>query len=84
MKHIITAALTFSIALIASAVGKPKDPEAAWKKVNPEGKESITKDEFTAKAKDKTKAEAAFAKKDKDADGKLTKDEFVAKGGKKK
>lgn len=87
MKRIITtvAALAFSAAFAISADAEKKkpDPEAAWAKISG-GKDSITKEEFTSKAKDKTKAEAAFAAKDKDGDGKLTKAEFMAKGGKKK
>ena len=90
MKRIITAiaALAFSFVLTQptfAAKGEKKkgDPEAAWKKLAGD-KESVTKEEFTAHAKDKAKAEALFAKKDKNADGKLTKEEFLAHGKKKK
>lgn len=92
MKRIITiiAALAFSAVFIQAAdeAKKPEgekkkaDPEAAWAKMSG-GKESVTKEEFTAKAKDKAKAEATFDKKDANKDGKLTKEEFLAKGGKK-
>lgn len=84
MKRIITAiaALAISVSFVATshAADKEKkkaDPEAAWKKLAGD-KESVTKDEFTASAKDKAKAEAAFAMKDADKDGKLTKAEFTA------
>jgi hypothetical protein len=95
MKRIITtiAAFAVSAAFVTAAeagkkpaegAAKPKaDPAAAWAKLAGD-KESVTKEEFTAKAKDKAKAEATFGKKDKNADGKLTKEEFMAQGGKKK
>ncbi len=92
MKRIITiiAALAIS-AVFVQAADEAKKPEGEKKKANPEeawkklagDKESVTKEEFTAKAKDKAKAEAAFAKKDKNGDGKLTKEEFTAPGKKK-
>ena len=92
MKRIITtiAALAISIAFVqtasaadaAKAEKKKPDPEAAWAKISG-GKESITKEEFAAKAKDKAKSEAQFDKKDADKDGKLTKAEFTATGKKK-
>jgi hypothetical protein len=62
---------------------KKADPEAAWAKISG-GKDSVTKEEFSAKAKDKAKSDALFDKKDANHDGKLTKEEFTAKGGKKK
>ena len=70
----------------APAAGEKKhgDPEAHWKKINPEGKESLTKEEFTKDAKDKAKMEAMFDKKDANHDGKLTKEEFMAHGKKAK
>ncbi len=69
----------------APAAGEKKkpDPEAMWAKMSG-GKESVTKEEFTAKAKDKAKAEAQFDKKDVNKDGKLTKEEFMAHGKKNK
>ena len=90
MKRIIStiAVLAISVAFATAAEKKPEgekkkaDPEAAWAKISG-GKESITKEEFTAKAKDKAKAEAAFDKKDANKDGKLTKEEFTATGKKK-
>ncbi len=92
MKRIIStiAALAISIAFVQTASAadaakgekKKADPEAAWAKISG-GKESVTKDEFTANAKDKDKAAATFAKKDANNDGKLTKEEFTAKGKKK-
>lgn len=92
MKRIIIttiAALAMSVSFVATSHAAEKgekkkaDPEAAWKKVAGD-KESVTKEEFTANAKDKAKSEAAFAKKDADNDGKLTKAEFTAPGKKKK
>lgn len=88
MKRIITtfAALAISTMVIQAAdkaEKKKADPEAMWKKMNPEGKESVTKEEFCKNAKDKTKAEATFDKKDANKDGKLTKEEFSAQGKKK-
>lgn len=91
MKRIIStiAALAISIAFVQTASAakpagekKKADPEAAWAKVSG-GKESVTKEEFSAKAKDKAKADALFDKKDADKDGKLTKAEFQAHGKKK-
>jgi len=86
MKRIITtvAALAFSVAFVTAADKadkKPADPDAAWAKASG-GKESITKEEFSAKAKDKAKSDAAFDKKDANKDGKLTKEEFSAKKAK--
>ena len=91
MKRIIStiAVLAISVAFATAAEKKPEgekkkaDPEAAWKKLAGD-KESVTKAEFTANAKDKAKAEAAFDKKDADKDGKLTKAEFTATGKKNK
>jgi Ni/Co efflux regulator RcnB len=89
MKRIITtiAALAMSLAFVTSAQAgkgekKKGDPEAAWKKIAGD-KESVTKEEFTANAKDKAKAEALFDRKDANKDGKLTKEEFMAHGKKK-
>ena len=90
MKRIITAlaALAISAAFTqptfaAKGDKKPADPEAHWAKLSG-GKESVTKEEFTAHAKDKAKAEAQFDKLDTNKDGKLTKEEFLAGGKKKK
>ena len=93
MKRIITtiAALAISAMCIQAAdEAKPEkkkgDPEAMWKKANPDGKESVTKEEFVKNmgGKDASKAEAAFDKKDANKDGKLTKEEFMAHGKKAK
>jgi hypothetical protein len=86
MKRIITAlaALAISAAFVTAADAEKKkaDPEAAWKKIAGD-KESVTKEEFAANAKDKAKADAQFDKKDANKDGKLTKEEFLAKPAKK-
>jgi Ca2+-binding EF-hand superfamily protein len=42
----------------------------------------LSKEDFTAGAKDATKAESAFSKRDKDSDGKISKEEFVGGPGK--
>ena len=90
MKRIIItiAALAISaMGLQAADAAKPEkkkgDPEAAWKKIAGD-KESVTKEEFTANAKDKDKAGAQFDRKDANKDGKLTKEEFLAHGKKAK
>ena len=76
------------VAPAAPAAGEKKkhDPEAAWKKANPDSKESVTKEEFVKNmgGKDPSKAEALFDKKDANKDGKLTKEEFMAHGKKAK
>lgn len=69
----------------ADAGAKPKVDRAAMfgkKDANADGK--LSKEEFTAKAKDAAKAEEAFGKADKDKDGFVSKEEFTAPGGKKK
>jgi hypothetical protein len=64
---------------------KPKhDPAEMFKKKDKDSDGFLTKEEFTAGAKDGTKAETAFTKKDKDSDNKLSPEEFAGKGGKKK
>jgi len=89
MKRIITAIAALAISAMCiptaeAAKGEKKhDPEAMWKKIAGD-KESVTKEEFTANAKNKAKMEALFDKKDANHDGKLTKEEFMAHGGKKK
>jgi hypothetical protein len=87
MKTIITtvAALAISAAFLTAAEKgekKKADPAAAWAKIAGD-KESVTKEEFAAKSKDKAKAEATFDKKDVNHDGKLTKEEYMAHGKKK-
>jgi len=67
----------------AAGEKKRPDPEAQWKKIAGD-KESVTKEEFTANAKDKEKAAALFDRKDTNHDGKLTKEEFLAHGKKNK
>ena len=84
-------------AVIATAADEPKkadkpkaDPEAAFKKLDTNGDNFLSLDEFKASPrfkKDPSTAEAAFKAKDKDSDGKLSLDEFKAHGpghGKKK
>jgi len=72
----------------APAAEKPADKPAAPAKGDAFAKKDtnndgfLSKEEFTAGAKDAAKAEAAFTKKDADKDGKLSKDEFSAGAGK--
>lgn len=94
MKRTTIIALCMSLVLPAfseeakegDAPKKPHKPDMkqVFKKKDKDGDGFLSKEEFTAKAKDAAKAEAAFAKKDKDGDGKLSETEFVTRGGKKK
>src|SRR5436189_1683946 len=63
---------------------KKFDPEKAFANKDKDNDGNITKEEFTAGAKDPKRAEAAFAKLDTNSDGKLTKEEFAAHGEKRK
>lgn len=63
--------------------GDRPDPAAQFAKKDKNGDGKLSKEEFTAGAKDAAKSEAAFTAKDKDKDGSLSKEEFAA-GGKKK
>lgn len=103
MKYTILLAL--ALAFISPLQAAPKDPakaaapkdpakaaaaqEKAFARKDKDGDKSLSKEEFTAGAKDQAKAETAFSKKDKNADGKLSMEEFTgkqaappAKGGK--
>lgn len=64
--------------------GKKFDPEKAFAKKDKDSDGNLTKEEFTAGAKDAAKAEAAFAKRDANSDGKVSKEEFAAHGPAKK
>jgi len=78
---IITMGLALAMPLQAEeAAEAPKkpDPEKIFTKKDKDADGFLSKEEFTAGAKDATKAEAAFSKKDKDSDGKISKEEFVA------
>lgn len=57
---------------------KKQDPEKIFSKKDKDEDGFLSKEEFTAGAKDATKADAVFSKKDKDSDGKISKEEFVA------
>ena len=70
------------------AAEKPAAPDAKKAAANADrgfGKKdtnndgSLSKEEFTAGAKDAARAEKAFSKLDKDSDGKITKEEFAAR-----
>lgn len=62
---------------------KPKDPAEVFKKLDKDGNDSLSLEEFTGK-KDAEKAKKIFAKKDKNGDNALSLEEFSAKGKKKK
>jgi hypothetical protein len=94
MKRIITtlAALAVFAGSIQAADEPAKKPEGEKKKHDPaamfakkdkNNDGSLSKEEFTAGAKDAAKAEESFKKKDKDGDGKLSKEEATAVGKKK-
>jgi Ca2+-binding EF-hand superfamily protein len=79
MKAVLTLAVCLGFALPAVAADKPKrDPEAIFKKMDKNSDGKVTKEEFSAVAKDAAKADKAFAKLDKDGDGSLTLEEFKA------
>jgi Ca2+-binding EF-hand superfamily protein len=83
MKYIaiITMGLALAMPLQAEeATEAPKkpDPEKIFTKKDKNEDGFLSKEEFTAGAKDATKADAAFSKKDKDSDGKISKEEFLA------
>jgi len=62
------------------AADKPKaDPEAVFKKMDKNSDGKLSKEEFSAKAKDAEKAGKVFAKKDKNGDGFLSLEEFKGK-----
>jgi hypothetical protein len=83
MKYI--AIITMGLALAmplqaedAKEAPKKPDPEKIFTKKDKNEDGFLSKEEFTAGAKDATKADAAFSKKDKDSDGKISKEEFLA------
>ncbi|QIF06235.1 EF-hand domain-containing protein [Roseimicrobium sp. ORNL1] len=82
---IVTASVSFAADEKKPAEGaKPKvDPAAAFAKKDKDGNGKLSKEEFTANAKDAAKAEKQFANKDKDKDGSVSKEEFTAAGPKK-
>jgi hypothetical protein len=92
MKHIAIIAMGFALVMPLHAeenaakdnAKKKPNPEKVFKKKDKDGDGFLSKDEFTAGAKDAAKAETAFGKKDKDGDGKLSKKEFAGGGKAKK
>lgn len=89
MKHIAIIAVTFALAIPlhaadgpAKAAPKKPNPDKVFAKKDKDGDGSLSKEEFTAGAKNAAAAETAFGRKDKNSDGKLSKEEFtaVAKG----
>lgn len=89
MKHIILLGLALTFPLYAEEAPEGGDkakekPDAAaiFKKKDKNSDGFLSKEEFTANAKDAAMAEAAFTKKDKDGDGKISEAEFTAKGEK--
>jgi Ca2+-binding EF-hand superfamily protein len=80
MKRLLMLAFCLAFTAPVIAADKPKkDPEAAFKKLDKNSDGKVSKEEFTAGAKDAAKAEKAFAKLDKDNDGSLTLEEFKAR-----
>ena len=78
-------AASFSLAQEKKEGEKKKgDPAAAFAKKDKNGDGKLSKEEFTAGAKDAAKSEQQFAARDKDKDGSISKEEFTAPGGKKK
>lgn len=89
MKYIILLGLSLTFPLYAeeapSGGEKPKekpDFAAIFKKKDKDGDGFLSKEEFTAHAKDAAKAGEAFTKLDKNSDNKLSEAEFVDRGGK--
>ena len=88
MKHLVLIAvglaLTLPLQAKQAAAGGPANakpnPRAIFKKMDKDGDGFLSKDEFTAKAKDAAKATAKFAKLDKNSDGKLSPAEVAGKG----
>jgi hypothetical protein len=85
MKHIAIIAVTFALALplhaadgAEKAAPKKPDPEKVFGKKDKDSDGFLSKEEFTAGAKNAAAAETAFGKKDKNSDGKLSKEEFTA------
>jgi len=94
MKYSILPALSLSLVLAlplhagnkkagGQAKSKPT-PEQIFKKKDKDNDGFLSKDEFTAKAKDSSKAAERFARKDKNGDNKLSLAEFTARANKKK
>ena len=84
MKRLLMLALCLGFSAPVMAADKPKaaDPEAMFKKMDKNSDGKVSKEEFSAKAKDAAKADKAFAKLDKDGDGSLTLEEFKARAKK--
>lgn len=79
MKRLLMLAICFGFTAPVMAADKPKkDPEAIFKKMDKNSDGKVTKEEFSAGAKDAAKADKAFAKLDKNGDGSLTLEEFKA------
>jgi Ca2+-binding EF-hand superfamily protein len=85
MKHIAIIAVSFALAIplhaaddAGKAAPKKADPEKVFGKKDKDADGFLSKEEFTAGAKNAAAAETAFGKKDKNSDGKLSKEEFVA------
>jgi Ca2+-binding EF-hand superfamily protein len=77
-------AASFSFAQEKKEEKKKADPAAAFAKKDKNGDGKLSKEEFTAGAKDAAKSEQQFTARDKDKDGSVSKEEFTAAGGKKK
>ncbi len=80
---IITMGLALAMPLQAEdakdkEASKKPDLEKIFTKKDKNEDGFLSKEEFTAGAKDETKSQADFSKRDKDSDGKISKEEFVA------
>jgi hypothetical protein len=89
-KPLMTTALIAAISLAGATISnaaegakKPKDPKVAFEKLDTDKNGSISKEEFSAKAKDAAKADKAFDKKDTNKDGSLSLEEFSVAPAKK-
>jgi EF hand len=67
-----------------AAEAKKPDADKAFGKKDANSDGSLSKEEYTAGAKDAARAEKAFGKLDKDSDGKISKEEFAARPAPKK
>ena len=86
---LLTVVFVFGAALGVSAEDKKdkkkRDPKVVFAKLDKNGDEKLSEEEFIGKktGEKADRAKKAFGKKDKDGDGSLSLEEFSAKGKKK-
>ena len=68
----------------AAGDAKKGDPDKAFARKDKDNDGSLSKEEFTAGAKDATRAEKAFGRRDANSDGKISKEEFATAPARKK